>query len=77
MRFYRGLRRDVSLLMDHGHPRAREYPIAVIWSESRIVRKREATRMQQEALLLHAAVAALLAGGDTFNEMLKEVGNVG
>ena len=41
------------------------------------MRRREATKMQREVILLQAAVAQLLAGGDAFEKLLKEVGNVG
>lgn len=77
IRFYQGLRRDVSLLLSEGHPEAGSYILATLWSESRIVRQRHAIRIQQEAVLLQAAITSVLAGDKEFGKLLKRVGNVG
>lgn len=39
-----GVRRQVSLLLDHGHRYARFYPLGMVWDEARIV----VDRMNQE-----------------------------
>ena len=77
IRFYLGLRRDVSLLLAEGHPDARHYTLATLWSESRIVRQRHAMRIQQEAILLQAAITSVLTGDKEFGKLLARVGNVG
>lgn len=77
IRFYQGLRRDISLLLSEGHPEARSYVLASVWSESRIIRQRHAIRIQQEAMLLQAAITSVLAGDKEFGKLLKRVGNVG
>ena len=50
-------------------------PIAVVWSEARLVRRRDAIRMQREALLLHSAVTNIMGGGKGFDTTLKDIGN--
>lgn len=77
IRFYQGLRRDVSLLLAEGHPDARHYTLATLWSESRIVRQRYAIRTQQEAILIHAAITSVLTGDKEFGKLIARVGNVG
>lgn len=59
IRFYLGVRRDVSLLLSEGHPWARQYPIAEAWSEARIVRQRLAFRRRQESSLMQMVVGSL------------------
>lgn len=51
IRFYLGLRRDVSLLLSEGHAQARGYPIAMLWSEARIIRQRHAARRIRDAAI--------------------------
>lgn len=77
IRFYLSLRRQVSLLLERGHVHARQYPIAVVWSEARIVRQRDAQRLVAEATAMHSAVSAVLAGPKEFKETLKRISDVG
>ena len=59
IRFYLGLRRDVSLLLSEGHQYARDYPIAVVWSEARIVRQRLASRHKMESSLMQMVIGSV------------------
>lgn len=77
IRFYQGLRRDVSLLLSAGHTDAKHYILATLWSESRIVRQRQAMQIQQEAMLVQAAITSVLAGDKAFGKLLKRIGDVG
>lgn len=52
----------MSLLLAEGHPNARFYPIAVLWSEARIARQRINAKMVMEATLLQTAVSTVLGG---------------
>lgn len=74
----------MSLLLSQGHTQARRYPIAVVWSETRIIRQRESRQRQQEAILVQAAVATAIgqAFGNkdatkAFNDLLKRMDDVG
>lgn len=75
IRFYHGLRRDVSLLLSEGHLDARNYSIAMLWSEARIVRQRHTQRAISEALTLQTAILSVLAkqGGKLFQEHLENL----
>ena len=77
IRFYLSLRRQVSLLLERGHVHARQYPIAVVWSEARIVRQRDAQQLITEATAMHSAIGAVLAGPKEFEKMLKRISDVG
>jgi len=50
----------VSLLLSEGHADARCYPVAVVWSEARIVRQRHANRIRQDAALMQMAIASVM-----------------
>lgn len=75
MRFYLGLRRDVSLLLEAGHRHARNYPVAVTWSEARIVRQRLAFRRRQESALMQMVIASVLdqKAGKQLAKLLKRM----
>lgn len=60
IRFYHGLRRDVSLLMSEGHAEAHHYPVAVVWSEACIVRERNSHRRMREAAITQHVIASAL-----------------
>lgn len=47
--------------MSEGHWEARHYPVAMVWSEARIVRQRRAGRMKTEAALQEQVIAAVLS----------------
>ena len=59
LRFYRGLRRDVSYLIAEGHPNASQYPLAFLWSEVRIAKQREAVRLQQHFVLMQMTIGSM------------------
>ena len=50
----------MSLLLSEGHADARCYPVAVVWSEARIVRQRHANRIRQDAALMQMAIASVM-----------------
>jgi hypothetical protein len=52
-----GLRRQVSLLRDHGHPDAADYRIATVWDEASIVAERVKGIIATQAVLIQAATA--------------------
>ena len=54
-----------------------KYPLVVVWSEARIVRQREATRLKGEAVTMQTVVASLFSdeGGKAFHELLQEIGD--
>jgi hypothetical protein len=54
------LRRDVSLLLSEGHRHARDYPIAVVWTEARIVRQRQAAKRKSDTILMQMAIASVM-----------------
>lgn len=66
----------MSLLLAEGHANARLYPIACLWSESRIAREREAARVTREAVVLHTVIAASLGGAEATKELNKLLGKV-
>lgn len=75
IRFYRGLRRDVSLLLSEGHAHARDYPIACVWSEASIVRQRNAARRKMDAPLMQMTIASVMdsKAGKQLVKLLKRL----
>lgn len=75
MRFYRGLRRDVSLLLSEGHQHARHYPVGMVWSEARIVRQRLASRVKQETVLMQMVIGSVFdqKAGKQLTAILKRL----
>ena len=75
IRFSHGLRRDVSLLLSEGHVSARDYPVAVVWSEARIVRQRQAARRKQDTALMQMTLASMFdkAAGKRLAKLLKRM----
>lgn len=61
--------------MANGHPRAREYPIGMVWGEARIVIARINTEHAMRAVLLRAAISATESkdGARDFDAMIKEL----
>jgi hypothetical protein len=49
------------MLLDHGHPEARYYPLGMLYDESNLVRERANGRIVTEAQLLQMAVASILS----------------
>lgn len=78
-----GLRGQLSLLLAHGHPRANEYPVGLLWEESQLVVERVNRQQVTEAVILHqimmTAVSAFGKDGGrrankNFEKMIKELG---
>lgn len=49
----------MSLLLEKGHQHARDYPVAVVWSEARIVRQRLAERHKLESSLMQMVIGSV------------------
>ena len=71
--YYRGLRHDVSLLLAEGHTHARRYPLAKVWAEADIVKRRKNDDLATHMVVLQAAVGSVLSGPKHFNEVLKRL----
>lgn len=69
----------MSLLLSEGHRDASLYPVAVVWSEARIVRERHARRMQAEAVVMQTTIASMFSkeGIKAFEKLLKRMDDVG
>lgn len=61
IRFYLGIRRDVSLLLSEGHEDARRYPLAMVWTEARIVRERNSNRRVRDAAITQLVLSTLFS----------------
>ncbi|AWY09488.1 tail protein [Ruegeria phage vB_RpoS-V16] len=64
-----------SLLMAHGHPEARHYPVPMLWTETRIVRQRVNREFANQAVLTQMAVGSILSkeAGKAFNRRIKQL----
>jgi len=53
--------------------------VAVVWSESRIVRQRAARQMQTEAVVMQTVIASAFAekGKNPLGDLLKRIEDVG
>jgi hypothetical protein len=49
----------VSLLLSEGHAEARIYPVAVAWSEARIIRQRNASNRRADAVQMQMVIASV------------------
>jgi len=69
----------VSFLRAQGHPNAGRYPLATLWAEAALARRRINMELVSQALLTQGAVASLLSqeGGKAFNEMIEGMVNGG
>lgn len=65
----------MSLLLDHGHPHARQYPIGMVWEESTLVVERMNHEAASNMALLQLAAGSLLSkeAGKQFKKTLKEL----
>ena len=65
----------MSLLLSEGHSHAREYPIAVVWSESRIVRQRNAMRAKLDTSLMQMVIGSVFdkKAGKQLSDILKRL----
>lgn len=70
-----GIRRQVSLLLDHGHTEARFYPIGMLWEEAQIVVERINQEEASRTALLQLAGAAVMSkkGAKLLQNVLKEM----
>lgn len=65
----------MSLLLSEGHLHARDYPIAVVWSESRIVRQRNAMRVKLDTSLMQMVIGSVFdkKAGKQLSDILKRL----
>lgn len=70
-----GVRRQVSLLLDHGHQHARFYPIGMVWEEAQIVVERVNQEEASRTALLQIAGSAVMSkdGAKLLKKVLKEL----
>lgn len=54
-----GVRRQISLLLDHGHQSALSYPVQMVFAEAQIVVSRMNAQMASEASLLQLAISTI------------------
>jgi len=72
-----GVRRQVSLLLDHGHAAARHYPLGMVFEEAQIVVERMNQEEASRTALLQLAGAAVMSkkGNAALQKVLKELTN--
>lgn len=72
-----GVRKQVSLLLDHGHQHARFYPLGMVWDEAQIVVERLNQEEASRTALLQLAGAAVMSkkGNSLLQKVLKEMTN--
>ena len=72
-----GVRRQVSLLLDHGHQYARHYPVGMVWEEAQIVVERLNQEEASRTALFQLAGAAVMSkkGNSLLQKVLKEMTN--
>lgn len=65
----------VSLLLDHGHPQASEYPVGMLWDEADLVVERVNSRLSTEAVLIQLAAASVMSKDalKQFNKIVKRL----
>lgn len=65
----------MSLLLEHGHAHAQDYPIGLVWVEAALVTERINGLKADQAVLTQMAVSSLFGkdGKRSFNEALKEL----
>lgn len=65
----------MSLLLDHGHPHARHYPIGMVWDEATLVVERMNREAASNTALLQLAAGSLLSkdAGKQLKKTLKEL----
>ena len=63
----------MSLLLDHGHPYARHYPLGMVFDEVQLVVQRVNKRHATDATLLQLAVSGVLSkeGNKLFKKQIK------
>lgn len=70
-----GVRRQVSLLLDHGHQYARFYPVGMVWEEAQIVVERVNHEEASRTALLQIAGSAVMSkeGAKLLKNILKDM----
>lgn len=70
-----GVRRQVSLLLDHGHHYARFYPVGMVWEEAQIVVERVNHEEASRTALLQIAGSAVMSqkGAKLLQKILKDM----
>lgn len=65
----------MSLLLDHGHPDARLYPLGFLWDEYCLVIERVHGRILTEANLLQHAIGSILSkkSRTEFSKLMKSL----
>lgn len=65
----------MSLLLSEGHQNANLYPVAVAWSEARIVRQRHARRRSQDAVTMQMTIGSVFdtKAGKQLAKLLKRL----
>jgi len=55
------------------------YPVAVVWSEARLVRERIAQRAQTDAVVMQTVIASMFSkeGGKALQKLLEGMSDVG
>ena len=63
------------MLLDHGHPEARDYPLGMVNSECNFVNERINARIVTESKLIQMAIGAALSkeGTKLFNEVTAKM----
>lgn len=56
-----GIRRQVSLLIEHGHVHARRYPLGMVMDEAKIAVERVNNGYATQAVLLQSAVSGVIS----------------
>ncbi len=61
--------------MDHGHPKARFYPVPMVWTEVRLVRERMNQELASDASLTQLVIASILSkkAGAKLKKRLSEL----
>jgi len=69
------VRRQVSLLLDHGHPHAQFYPLRRVWEEASLVVERVNALQALQAKLVNKAVSAVLSkkASSDFDRTMKDL----
>jgi hypothetical protein len=69
----------VSLLLSEGHSQARDYVIAFAWSEARIVRQRNASRIKLDSALMQMIIGSAFdsKAGKRLAKLLKRLDESG
>lgn len=69
------MRKQVSLLIEHGHLYAAQYPLGKVWDEVAIVVERTNQQEASRTALMHAAAAGVMSkkGLQALQKLLKEL----